>query len=135
NYYFISGCEPSGDLLARDLVVALKEIWPEMRACGIAGPAMREAGVIPLAAMEDLTVMGFVEVLKHLKNIKQIETNVLERAVRLNPRCAILVDYPGFHFKLAERLKGRGIPVCQYVAPQLWAWGEKRTATLRQVTD
>lgn len=132
--YFISGCEPSGDLLAADLVQALAALRIE-GATGIAGPSMRDAGVRPMASMEDFAVMGFVEVLKHLPRLKLLEMELLEKIRRARPRFAVLVDYPGFHLRLAEELRRMGIPVIQYVAPQLWAWGEHRTERLRRVTD
>lgn len=133
--YFISAGEPSGDLLGAELVNALREQWPEAQPFGIAGPAMREAGVQPFAGIEDLSVMGFVEVLRHFYSLKMLENDLLARIDRLKPRFAVLIDYPGFHLRLAEQLKMRGIPVVQYVAPQLWAWGAKRTERLRRVTD
>lgn len=133
--YFISGCEPSGDLLAADLVQAIARKRSDARPFGIAGPAMRAAGVEPVARMEDLMVMGFVEVLKHLARIKGIESTVLEAVRREEPVLAVLVDYPGFHLRLAEDLRRMGVKVCQYVAPQLWAWGKKRVVRLAAVTD
>lgn len=132
--YFISGCEPSGDLLAADLVQALAARGIE-GATGITGPSMRTAGVACMANMEDFAVMGFVEVLKHLPRLKLLEMELLEKIRRAKPRFAVLVDYPGFHLRLAEELRRMGIPVIQYVAPQLWAWGEHRTERLRRVTD
>lgn len=132
--YFISGCEPSGDLLAADLVQALAARGIE-GATGIAGPSMRAAGVAAMAHMEDFAVMGFVEVLKHLPRLKLLEIELLEKIRRARPRFAVLVDYPGFHLRLAEELRRMRIPVIQYVAPQLWAWGEHRTERLRRVTD
>lgn len=133
--YFISACEPSGDLLAQDLVLALREVLPELTATGIAGPAMRDIGVRAVARAEDFAVMGFVEVLKHLPRLKALEVQILEQISRLQPQFAVLVDYPGFHMRLAEMIRAMGIPVIQYVAPQLWAWGAKRVVKLRAVTD
>lgn len=134
-HYFISAGETSGDLLGGELVRDLKVRLPHFVPCGIAGPRMREAGVLALASIEDLAVMGFVEVLKHLPRIKDLESELLARIDRLAPSFAVLIDYPGFHMRLAEQLKMRGIRVYQYVAPQLWAWGEDRVNILRQVTD
>ena len=96
---------------------------------------MRAAGVEPVARMEDLMVMGFVEVLKHLPRIKGIESTALEAVRRERPQFAVLVDYPGFHLRLAEDLRRMGVKVCQYVAPQLWAWGQHRVHRLAAVTD
>ena len=68
--------------------------------------------------------MGFTDVIKHLPHIKRLESELLVHIERRRPDVAILVDYPGFHMRLAESLKKLGIKVVQYVAPQLWAWGE-----------
>jgi lipid-A-disaccharide synthase len=132
---FISAGEPSGDLLAGELLDALGKVMPGLEAFGICGPRMREAGAEALFGIEELAVMGFVEVLKHLPYLKRLEFSLLEAIDRRRPDVAVLVDYPGFHLRLADALRLRGIFVIQYVAPQLWAWGEKRTETLKTVTD
>lgn len=133
--YFISTGEPSGDLLGAELVAALKERLPESEAHGIVGPRLRQAGVQEIYGIEELSVMGFVDVIRCFVPIKLLEDKLIVYLERLRPRFAVLVDYPGFHLHLAERLRGLGIPVFQYVAPQLWAWGEKRVERLRRVTD
>ncbi len=132
---FISAGEPSGDLLAAEFLTALQPRLPSCEVFGICGPLMRAAGAEALAGIEELSVMGFVEVLKHLPYIKRLEFSLLEAIDRRRPQIAVLVDYPGFHLRLAESLRSRGIYVFQYVAPQLWAWGEKRTHRLKAVTD
>jgi lipid-A-disaccharide synthase len=132
---FVAAGEPSGDLLAGELLERLKEMLPDAEFFGICGPRMRSAGCEELFGIEDLSVMGFVEVLKHLSFIKRLEFSLLEEIERRAPRFAILVDYPGFHLRLGDELKLRGVFVFQYVAPQLWAWGEKRTEKLKASTD
>lgn len=79
--------------------------------------------------------MGLWEVLIKLPQIKSIESLVLANIDRNPPDVAILVDFPGFHFSLAKKLKLRGIKVVQYVAPKLWAWGQKRIVRLRRDFD
>lgn len=132
---FVSAGEPSGDLLAAELLEELRKIWPDAPIFGICGPRMRAGGAEALFGIEELSVMGFVEVIKHLPFIKHLEFSLLEQIDRREPDIAILVDYPGFHMRLAETLRLRGVYVIQYVAPQLWAWGEKRTKKLRAATD
>lgn len=132
---FVSAGEPSGDLLAGELLEHLKRILPEAKFFGICGERMRRAGCEELFGIEELSVMGFVEVLKQLSYIKRLEFSLLEEIERRKPDIAILVDYPGFHLRLGDALKLRGAFVFQYVAPQLWAWGEKRTKTLKDSTD
>ena len=129
---FISAGERSGDLLAADLVSALKETNPELSFTGIAGQLMRKAGVKALWPLEALNVMGLVDVLKQAPDLRMLERRVMSHVDRHPPHLAILVDYPGFHFRLAEQFKLRGIPVVQYVAPKVWAWGSSRVAKLRR---
>jgi lipid-A-disaccharide synthase len=133
--YIISAGEPSGDLLAGDLAVALRERLPDHEPYGIVGSHMEQAGVNELAHIRELTVMGFTEIIKHLPRIKRLENELVAKIEKLRPAFAVLVDYPGFHLHLAARLKALGIKVFMYVAPQMWAWGEYRVARLRKVTD
>ncbi|MCX6119733.1 MAG: lipid-A-disaccharide synthase [Proteobacteria bacterium] len=128
---FISAGEYSGDLLAADLVRAFKKINPRIHFFGITGPTMLEAGVQSIASIDELSVMGILEVAKRLCDIKLMESRILGWIDRMNPLCVILVDAPGFHLPLAEKLKGRQVAVYQYVAPKVWAWGAGRVAALK----
>jgi lipid-A-disaccharide synthase len=129
--YLISAGEFSGDLLAADLVHALRGEAPDFLPFGIAGETMLRAGVTPLANISELSVMGILEVAKRIVDIRMLEQRVLAWVDRTNPEFAVLVDFPGFHFRLAEQLYLRDIPVYQYVAPKVWAWGKKRVHQLR----
>ena len=133
--FFVSVGEPSGDLLGAELVSALKNHMPDFGGFGIAGPRLRSENYHEIAGIEELSVMGFVEVIKHITYLKKLEDRLILEIDRRKPEFAILVDYPGFNMRLAEFLKVRDIPVIQYVAPQLWAWGEGRTSKLKAVTD
>jgi lipid-A-disaccharide synthase len=75
--------------------------------------------------------MGVVEVARKISDIRMLEQLILTWVDRFNPLFAVLVDFPGFHFRLAEQLHLRRIPVFQYVAPKVWAWGRKRVDLLR----
>ena len=98
---FISIGEHSGDLLAAQLVRELKEHIPALEFYGIAGDAMRKAGVEQLVPMDALSVMGLFDVINKSAEIKLTERRVLDHLDRRSPQLAILVDYPGFHFRLA----------------------------------
>ncbi len=132
---FISAGEFSGDLLAASLVESLKEIIPGVEFYGIAGDEMKKVGVKAIASISELSVMGFAEVAKKIGPLRMIEDRILSHIDRIKPNLAILVDFPGFHFRLAPQLKMRSIPVVQYVAPKLWAWGEGRAKRLRDDFD
>lgn len=129
--YLISAGEFSGDLLAAELVHSVRDLLPDYLPVGIAGETMQKAGVRAIASITDLSVMGIVDVAKRINDIKMIESRILAWVDREKPSFAILVDFPGFHFRLAEQLHIRGIPVYQYVAPKVWAWGKDRVGQLR----
>ncbi len=133
--FFIAAGEPSGDLLAADLVLALRERMPRLAAFGITGGAMLNAGVDSVASIDELSVMGVTDVARKLAGLRMLETKVLAWVDRMAPRFAVLVDNPGFNLRLAEQLRMRGIRVFQYVAPKLWAWGEGRAPGLRDNLD
>lgn len=133
--YFISAGEHSGDLLGADLVLALKEKMPKFTAFGVAGNAMLNAGVEGVASIDELGVMGITEVLKKLAELRMLETRLLAWIDQVEPRFAVLIDNPGFHLRLGEQLKMRGIKVFQYVAPKIWAWGEGRAPKFKTAFD
>ena len=80
-------------------------------------------------------VMGFVEVLakagKLMKNVKFCKQDILA----WNPDVVILIDYPGFNFKIAEFAHKAGFKVFYYIAPKVWASREGRIKKLRKYVD
>ena len=98
---FVSAGEPSGDQHAGALVAALRRLAPDAAVEGVGGPHLEAAGARLVARIEDLTVMGFVEVARklpaHWRLLKRIERRLAEGDVRL----VVLVDYPGFHLRVA----------------------------------
>ncbi|MDQ6965746.1 MAG: lipid-A-disaccharide synthase, partial [Mariprofundaceae bacterium] len=132
---FISAGETSGDMHAAGLITVLLADFPDVDVCGIAGPAMRRAGCREIAGMHELNVMGVVDVLKSLPRIQRVRRRVLDY-LAINPvDVVILVDFPGFHINIGRRIRQMGIPVLQYIAPKLWAWGSWRARKLRASQD
>jgi lipid-A-disaccharide synthase len=127
---FISAGEPSGDAHAAAFAAALAALQPGLALEGFGGSRMARAGVKLLDRMERYTVLGLVEIVRkipaHLALMKAIERRLARGDVRL----LVLVDYPGFHLRLAERAHRLGVPVLYYIAPQLWAWHESRVARM-----
>jgi lipid-A-disaccharide synthase len=120
---FLVAGEPSGDALAAPLMAALRhELGAALEVAGIGGEGMAAEGLDSLFPMDELTLMGLVEVLPHLPRLwrRLRETEAAIRAWR--PHAVVTVDAPGFNFRLAARLAGSGIPVVHYVAPTVWAW-------------
>lgn len=127
--------EASGDLHAASLVSALKALRPQVEFYGLGGRRMREAGVELFCDLTRLSVVGFFEVIKHLKEIRGIFNSLVVKVEELQPDAVILVDYPGFNLRLAKELKRRGFKVIYYISPQIWAWGLKRMDLIRAVVD
>jgi len=132
---FISAGEASGDMHASGLIKALLAEFPDADICGIAGPAMRQAGCREVAGMHELNVMGVVDVLKSLPRIQNVRKRVLDYLAANPVDVVILVDFPGFHINIGRRIRQMGIPVLQYIAPKLWAWGSWRARKLRASQD
>ncbi len=122
---FLSAAEASGDRLAGDLVAALRQRVPGLQVRGLAGPAMRAAGVEPVARSEDVSVMGVVEVLAKLRPILALRKRV-RASLSLGADLLVVVDAPDFNLPLARTAWALGIPVVFYVSPQVWAWRRGR---------
>ena len=131
----VSAGEASGDYYAAELVSELRRRWPECEFFGCAGPHLREAGVEAVIRSEDLSVVGIVEVLGHLPRIWRRFRTLIRAAAQRRPDLAILTDSPDFHFRVARKLKGLGVPVAYLVAPQVWAWRKGRVKIMRRVID
>jgi lipid-A-disaccharide synthase len=133
---FIVSGEVSGDNLAGRLMDALKrETGGHIRFAGVGGPQSERQGLTSLFPMSDLSVMGLAEVLPHLPRLIRRLNQTTEAARNLKPDAVVTVDSPGFTLRLAHHLRGSGIPVIHYVAPQLWAWGSFRTRKLKKRVD
>jgi lipid-A-disaccharide synthase len=128
---FVSAGEPSGDAHAAGFVAALRGVLPGVRVEGLGGAHLAAAGAELMARIEDLTVMGFVEVLAKVPAHARLLRRMRERFARGDVDLVVLVDYPGFHLHVAEAAHRAGIPVLYYIAPQMWAWAERRVRKLR----
>ena len=110
----------------------MKRQLPDVSFWGLGGDEMIKEGFDAIHHVKDLSVTGFVEVLKHLSYFKKVMKDVVQRCERDRPDAAILVDYPGFNIRLGLKLKSLGIPVYYYVSPQVWAWKKGRVHTMRR---
>ena len=135
--YFISVGEASGDLHAAPLIRELKSKDPNAQILGIAGPMMRQEGIDELLPMEHLQVMGFIEIALAFPRLYRIFQKVKSTILLTQVDIVICVDYPGFHLKLAEKLRKEGFKgkIIQYVSPTVWAHGKNRIAKLEKHFD
>lgn len=132
---FLIAGEPSGDALGASLMAGLKAARPGVRFAGIGGERMAEAGLQSLFPMKELSIMGLAEILPKipalLRRIKETATEVK----RLRPDAVVTIDAPDFCFRVAKRLKGKGIPIIHWVAPSVWAWRPGRAAKVAGLVD
>ncbi|MFW6414501.1 MAG: lipid-A-disaccharide synthase, partial [Verrucomicrobiota bacterium] len=132
--WIIAG-ESSGDSYGAKLAEQLFTLNPGLTISGMGGQAMREAGVELLIDSTDLGVVGFVEVCKNLPVFVKTFRVLIRRAASERPDCVVLIDYPGFNIRFAEKLHKLGIPVVYYVSPQVWAWGKRRIPKMGRIID
>jgi lipid-A-disaccharide synthase len=127
----ISAGEASGDMYAARLATALRERVP-VHLFGMGGPRMREAGVEIVADYREVHVLGITEVLAKIPSLVRVLGRLSREARRRKPALAILTDFPGFHLRLARKLKNRGVPSVYFICPQFWAWRPWRANLVRR---
>ncbi len=131
----LSAGEPSGDLLGEGVVAALRSLRPDLELEGNGGPRMAAAGMKVRYPVSELSAFGFFEVVQTLPRHLRLLRTIVAEAKAGRYGVAVLVDYPGFHLRLGAALRAAGVPVVQYVAPQLWAWRPGRLERVKRAAD
>lgn len=108
---------------------------PDSRWIGLGGPALEAAGVELLAELDELAVMGFVEVFAHLRFFWRLERRLVALLDAGDVDLVLAVDYPGLNLRMARHARKREIPVVWYIAPQVWAWKPHRARALARDTE
>lgn len=111
---------------------ALKASNPGHVFWGLGGDEMITEGLESFYHVKDLSVTGFVEVIKHLRFFHTVMKSIVRASKARKPDAAILLDYPGFNLRLGLKLSALGIPVYYYISPQVWAWKRGRIKVMRQ---
>jgi len=127
--------ETSGDLLAGLLLNGLKARWPAASTRGIGGPRMVERGFEAWWPSEKLAVRGYVEVLRHYRELVGIRNQLAERLLAGPPDLFIGVDAPDFNLALEARLKAQGVKTTHFICPSIWAWRADRVEKIRRSVD
>lgn len=118
--------EASGDVLGARLMQALRDRNPAVRFAGVGGTRMEEQGLHSLFPMRDLAVMGLVEILPRVRALSARLTQAVDDIAARKPDLVITIDSPGFALRLLRRIAHTGVLRVHYVAPQVWAWRQKR---------
>jgi len=127
--------EASGEMYGGLLGEALRDLRPDIRLSGIGGDFMAGAGIELFAHIRDLSVMGFWEVIRDYRKLRNILEKGKDRIRKERPDAVVLVDFYRFNIEIARAARGLGIPVFYYVPPKLWVWGGRRIRTLREYVD
>ena len=127
----LSAGEASGDMYAARLATEIKKRM-DVEIFGMGGPQMRTAGVDVITDYSEVAVLGITEIISHLPSLVRAMRRLVNEARRRRPVLAILTDFPGFHLRLARKLKPLGVKNVYFVCPQFWAWRPWRVRVVRR---
>ncbi len=134
-FFFISAGDPSGDAHAARLVEALERRFPNARFVGYAGPKTAATSCDVRVDLTQFAVMWIGRAVANLPNFLRILKNADKIFRDERPDAVILVDFPGFNWKIAKKAKAAGVPVVYFMPPQIWGWGQWRVKKMRRLTD
>lgn len=133
-YYLVAG-EASGDLHGANLMNAIKREDPSAEFRYFGGDKMQAEGGVLVKHYAEMAFMGFTEVVLNLNTILRNMKSCKADLLSYQPDALILIDFPGFNLKIAEFAKQKGIKVCYYISPKVWAWNQKRVLKIKRVVD
>ena len=134
---YLSTGDTSAEPHALGFIKACKKMNSECSFSAMGGDILRDAGVEIAFDSTEIKVMGFVAIVRHLPKIYHIFREVLNYISKDRPDAVVLVDYPGFHLRLARKIKERfpDIPIVYYITPQVWAWHTSRVEIIKKYVD
>lgn len=124
--------EHSGDQLGAALIRALRARVPDIEIIAMAGPRMREAGCEAIHDIDELSVMGFTEVIRHLPRLLRLRKRLARELIERRIDVLVGIDVPDFALGLEKRVKAAGIPAVHYVSPSVWAWRKGRIHGIKE---
>ena len=133
-YYIIAG-ESSGDLHGSNLMKALLARDPEADIRFWGGDAMTAVGGTRVRHIKELSFMGFVEVVRHLRQVLGNISFCKKDILQFRPDAIVYIDFPGFNLRIAKFAHRKGFKNFYYISPQLWAWKKGRIKVMRRILD
>jgi len=127
--------EASSDLIASLMLAGLKARWPALKAAGIGGPNLAAQGFEAWWPSSKLSIFGYVDALKNLRELLTIRRQLGTRLIQRPPSVFIGIDAPDFNFGLEKRLRAAGIKTIHFVCPSIWAWRPERIETIRAACE
>lgn len=134
NLMIIAG-EVSGDMHGAALIHELKKLDQNINFYGIGGSLMKHEGAYLLYHLNRMAFLGFIEVVKHIPFVKQVQAELIDMVHGQEINTIVLIDYPGFNLNIAEKLKKLNVRIIYYISPQVWAWGKHRVNKIKQLVD
>lgn len=134
-FFFVSAGDPSGDAHAARLVEALERRFPNARFVGYAGPKTAATSCDVRVDLTRFAVMWIGRAVANLPNFLRILKNADKIFRDERPDAVVLVDFPGFNWKIAKKAKAAGVPVVYFMPPQIWGWAQWRVKKMRRLTD
>lgn len=138
--FFIIAGEASGDLLGSKLIKEIKsQLSAKNQECefvGVGGKLMQEQGLATIFAMEELSVMGFLEVIPHLRELLYLIHQTAEYVIENKPDYVITIDSPDFNFRVMKKIQDRYLgKKIHLIAPSVWAYREGRAEKISKLYD
>ncbi len=127
--------ESSGDLHGASLIRELKKLDKDISVFGIGGNKMKAEGMETIYHINQVSFLGFVEVLKHIPFMQKVKAELVIEALKREIKTAVLIDYPGFNLQIANELKPHGINLIYFISPQVWAWGAGRIHKIKKLIN
>lgn len=127
--------EASGDLHGARMLSELTRLAPQIRAFGMGGQELQDAGMEIIADSSEISVVGITEVARILPRARQIFRRLIDEVELRGTKEAILIDFPDFNLRLAKALNRRDIRVLYYISPQIWAWRRGRVRSIARLID
>ena len=131
----IIAAEASSAAYALKLIRHWKQQGRDYQFFGVGSEAMEKEGFERFGQSEQMAVVGVAEIAAHFKELRKIFNKLVEVAKERRPRVVILMDYPDFNLRLAEKLKAFDLKVFYYISPQIWAWRKSRVETIRRYCE